>query len=81
MIGEIHASLAGGGTGRRACHFAWRARDVPGSDQKKGPVVADRALKFWERMPERQALNGPRAEFVQVRKTRLLLRFSQLTKN
>lgn len=46
--------------------------------EEKSPVVSDRAVKVWERMPERRYLNGGTSIFVQVRKDHGLLRSMQV---
>jgi hypothetical protein len=48
------------------------------STAKKGPTVAGRALKVWERMPERQVAYGQLQKFLQVRRRYLLLQIPQL---
>jgi uncharacterized membrane-anchored protein len=40
---------------------------MPDRATKKGPIVADRAWKFWERMPERPVLYAEITDIVQVR--------------
>jgi hypothetical protein len=45
----------------------------PGGAKKKGPTVAGRAWKFWERMPERPARYVPQCSISQVRKAQARL--------
>ena len=53
-----------------------RSRD---QRQKKARLLPTGPWKFWERMPERQVLNGATGSIVQVRKKRFLLQRTQTT--
>jgi hypothetical protein len=46
--------------------------------KKKGPIVADRAMKVWERMPERHTLYADVYVMLQARSMRRWLSILQL---
>jgi hypothetical protein len=52
---------------------------VETASKKKGPIVADRAMKVWERMPERHNLYAYVCVMLQVRSMPRRLRNLQLS--